>query len=477
MKQKGSSKKSRDIWRGRLGTGLDETALTFISGMEEDRRLVEYDIRVNQAHVLMLKKKGIVDKKSADRIVKSLERARAEHKRGLLLPKYPRFVDVHPIIEQFVIDDLGVDVGGKIHIAKSRNDQVMADIRLYMRDEFLKLNEQLLSLISTMLSLAGKHRETVMPGYTHTQHAQVTSFAHYLLSHVDVLLNDVARIKGCYSRMNLSPLGACAFAGTSVPIDRHYTAKLLGFDGIVENATTAVSSRDVLQEAACVIALLMSGLSRIASDIILWSTFEFGMVELSDEMSDTSSAMPQKKNPDPMEAIRGKANEAISSCANVLSLVRGLVIGYHKDFQEMKRPLWKSMDDARFSVAVMTKALKTLIVKKQRMLELVLKNNVTAMDLAEYLAMNTSLSFREAHFLVGLLVRETMNRGKGLSAITSDQLTSLAKKKLGKKVAVPQGTINRILDPIQSLRSRVSAGGPSPSEVARMIRARTRTIK
>jgi len=465
------------MWRGRLGAGLDETALAFISGMEEDRRLVEYDITVNQAHVLMLKKKGIVDKKSADRIVASLERARAEHKRGLLLPRYPRFVDVHPIIEQFVIDELGVDVGGKLHIAKSRNDQVMADIRLYMRDEFLKLNEQLLALISTMLSLARKHRETVMPGYTHTQHAQVTSFAHYLLSHADVLLNDVARIMGCYSRMNLSPLGACAFAGTSVPIDRHYTAKLLGFDGIVENATFAVSSRDVLQEAACIIALLMTNLSRIASDIILWSTFEFGMVELSDEMSDTSSAMPQKKNPDPMEAIRGKANEAISSCADILSISRGLVTGYHKDFQEMKRPLWKSMDDARFSVAVMTKALRTLIVKKQRMLELVLKNNVTAMDLAEYLALNTPLSFREAHFLVGFLVREAMNRGKGLSAITSDQLTSLARKKLGKKVVIPQGTINRILDPIQSLRSRVSAGGPSPSEVARMIRARTRTIK
>ncbi len=473
------SKGSKDYWRsGRLTGELDKNALEFISSMDDDKRIVDADIWVNEAHTLMLHKQGLIAKSDLVKILKALEKARKELDKGILFQRYQnKYVDIHQFIEQCVLDYCGVKVGGKLHLAKSRNDQVMTDLRIYLRREVLNITELILGLINVLLNISGKHKNTVMPGYTHTQQAQVTTYSHYLLSYVDTFTNDVIRLFEAFSRINLSPLGACALAGTRVGIDRHYTGKLLGFDGIVENNIEAVSTKDFILEIGSVLAIIMTTLSRVASDLIFWSTFEVNMIELSDELADISSAMPQKKNPDSMEMIRSKAANTLGSAYNLFAITSGLTTGYHKDFQELKPALWRMIDDVKSSLVIMKHALKTLKIKRDRMLDLVIKGNITALDLAEFLAKEGSLSFREAHFLVGSLVKHVISNDSDLTKVDSSLLNIIAKRELNKKVLVSNRMLKKVVDPIQSVSARSNVGSPCPGEVERMIKNRKGRVK
>ncbi|UCD83353.1 MAG: argininosuccinate lyase [Deltaproteobacteria bacterium] len=468
------SKGSKDYWRsGRLKGGLDKNTLKFISSMDEDKRIADADIRVNEAHILMLHKQGLIGRVESVKVLKALEKARKELEKGVIFQDYQdKYVDIHQLIEQYVLDYCGVKVGGKLHLAKSRNDQVMTDLRIYLRREVLDIIELVLGLNNVLLSVSRKYKNAVMPGYTHTQQAQVTTYSHYLLSYVDTLSNDLMRLFEAFSRINLSPLGAGALAGSRVNIDRRYTSKLLGFDGMVENNIEAVSSKDFILEIGSVLAILMTTLSRIASDLVFWSTSELNMIELSDEFSDISSAMPQKKNPDSMEMIRSKAANVLASSYNLFTITNGLITGYHKDFQELKPALWRIVDDVKSSLGIMKQAIKTLKIKRDMMAHLVVKGNITALDLAEFLAKEGSLSFREGHFLVGSLVKHVISTGSDLTMIDSRLLEMVARRELKKKVVVSDKVLKKVVDPVQSISARSNIGSPRPREVGRMIKSR-----
>ncbi len=471
-----AKKLNKSTWRARLKKEIDTLTAVFISSLAEDKRIAEIDINVVEAHTLMLRKQRIISKNDATRILGALEKTRAELKNNKLIFS-AEDIDIHPAIEKNIIRLCDLEIGGKVHLAKSRNDQVMTDIYIYLRNETIEIIELIQGLVNTLIKLAGKYRKVVMPGYTHTQYAQTTTYGHYLLSYANEFINDINRLFDGYSRLNLSPLGACAFAGTSIDIDREYTASLLGFDGVIENAIYATSGRDVILEIAANFAIPMSTLSRIAGDIILWSTSEFNMVELSDEFADISTAMPQKKNPDPLELIRARAAKSFSGLNEIFATIKGLTTGYHRDFQQLKEPLWKQIEILKSSIILFRRIIENLEIKKDKMLENVIKNHITSLDLAERLTMETNLSFREAYILVGKVVKEVIAKGGYLSEVNSERITNIARHTFNKKISFNELKLKEAVDPIRSINSRISRGGPSPKEMERMIREQKKIIK
>jgi len=461
---------NRDLYRGRLATGPDPEITRFISSLKEDLRIAEADLAVNQVHSLLLQKAGILSARERGRILIGLGRARREIERTKESWPPPEiaknFVDIHPLIESYVIKSSGLQVGGKLHLAKSRNDQVATDIRMVTRSEVLEIARELLSLLSHLLALAEKEKETVFPAFTHTQPAQITSYGHYLLAHFGALSRDLERLSDVYPRLNLLPLGAGATAGSRIRLDRNLAARCLGFDGIIDNSTDAVSSRDLFLEIGAGLLSLTVSLSRMAADFILWSAPPSRMVELPDEYADTSSAMPQKKNPDPLEMVRGKSQLILGLFTHLAATPAGLPTGYHKDFQDLKVSLFQILEESRPSLRVMNLIVPGLILHRERMAELSTQSGVAALDLAEALAQKAGLPFREAHRLVGSLVRETQKRGLELSQANPDWIPGLA------AIFERAGIINlaEFLVPLQLLRNRKSLGGPSPAEVTRMVR-------
>jgi argininosuccinate lyase len=466
---------SKNYWRGRLNKGLKEDVAQFISSLSEDKRLVETDITVIAAHNLMLHKQGYLSMEDLVKILNGLVEIQAEWKSGRL-DLNPSYVDIHPIIEKRIIELYGLEVGGKTHLAKSRNDQVMADIRIYTRNQLIEISKLLMDLINALITIAERNADTIMPGYTHAQHAQVTTYAHYLLSCADNFLRSLDGLCEAYVRVNLSPLGANALSGTSFKIDRTYTAKLLGFDGIVENTIDAVSSRDFAQEVTFWLATIMVTMSRIAENLVWWSTYEFNMVELADEFTDTSTAMPQKKNADSVELIRGKTGEVISSLMELLIMEKGLPIGYNKDLQETKFPLWRSIDTVKASTKILTNIFETLIINKERMKNITIMNDITAIDLAEFIVKKNGLSFREAHYLVGNIVKELIGEKKHLSDLTPDDVKKISKRELGREIALSERELRNATNPTLAIMSRISTGGPAPDEVQRMIEERKKKL-
>jgi argininosuccinate lyase len=457
------------FWRGRLSRELTPEARRYIGSMSDDLRIVEADIDVNTAHSLMLCKQGVIKKHEAQAIVTALQKAR-EDWRTNSLPIPSEAIDIHPLVEKYVIDQCGLAVGGKIHSAKSRNDQVVTDIRIHTRNEILSTLGALLELCSTLLSVAEDKAEIVMPGYTHSQHAQVTTFGHYLVSYAAKFLPDVDRLLEAYARVNISPLGAGPLAGSSFPIDRDYTAALLGFDGVTENSIDAISSRDWALETLYKLANIMVGLSRMSADLIEWSSYEYGFVQLSDEYCDVSSAMPQKRNPDVLETMRSKASEALSLLDAMSRVLTGLRTGYSKDLQVTKTYLWSSFDITKPSIALMSGVLKTLIVRDQRLSEVVAKNHLTVYDLAEYLAQKKALSFRESYALVGQVVNKLELGRRPFSDLKPLELAAIAKDVLGKSVVLSQDEITEATDPKKSLQRRTTADGPNPDMLRKTVR-------
>ncbi|MEM2786358.1 MAG: argininosuccinate lyase, partial [Candidatus Nitrosotenuis sp.] len=386
------------MYRARLGKNLDKHTLEYVSSISDDVEIAIYDIIGSQAHTIMLYENKILSKDETKKILRVLEKLKKED-----LDNNSGAEDIHELIESLVVKKIGMQIGGKMHTARSRNDQVALDLRMKIRDDINVICDCILDLVETLIKLAEKHTNTAMPLYTHLQQAQIGTFSHYLLSHSDVLLRDFERLYSSFERVNQSPLGAGPVGGTSLPINRNSTARMLGFSQIVENTIDATSSRDVVAEFVSAASILMTNLSRIAEDLVIWSTSEFSFVELSDQFSSPSSVMPQKKNPDILELTRGKTARVIGNLVAVLSSLKGLASGYGRDLQEIKPAVFSSSKIAISALIILNSMFATLKVNRDKIKKATESGYLTALDVAEALV-KEGIAFRTAHKIVGNLV-------------------------------------------------------------------------
>lgn len=447
---------------GRLGDASRDM-LEFTSSREADRRIFQADLLVDRAHLIMLREEGLLSWEDSAKILGALD--------GLGEEDLGEGEDVHEAIEAYIISKVG-EVGGRMHTGRSRNDEVATCIRLALRSELLCLMEDLLSLARTLAELAGKHHETIIPGFTHLQHAQPTTLAHHLLAHADAFLRDLERLKGAYLRVNLSPLGAAAFASTGFKINRERTCQLLGFEGLVENSMDAVSTRDFVLEVLADLSLLMVNSSRLAEELILWSTPEFGYVELSDLFASTSSIMPQKKNPDAAELARARAGSVIGSLASALSICKALPMSYNRDLQEVTPHLWRGMDWARSTLRILNGCISTSRFEVSRLEDRSGAGFSTATELADSLVRLTGLPFRTAHQIVGRLASQGSRPTLQDLDAASLEVAGIRPSQRG----FTSESLERALDPRASVSLRSGTGGPAPMETKRMALERLRLI-
>jgi len=463
------------VYRSRLTKGYGEETAKFVSSLQDDLWLAMEDIDGTEAHDIMLAEQGIITKQELKAILWALEKVRAR----LLEPNLSLeggFEDIHEYVESQVISLIGMEKGGRMHTARSRNDQVALDLRMKLRSEIVETLGLSIDLMKTLHSKALGETSTLAPLYTHTQHAQAGVLAHYYAYYVEALGRSCERLLDCYNRVNMSPLGACAVGGTSFPIDRNKTMKLLGFDGLVENSMDAVSSRDFAVEAVACLANLMADLSRMAEDLILWSTWEYGYVELADEYASTSSVMPHKKNPCPLELIRGRAGTVYSALLNLLTQVKGTPSGYNRDLQESKIPVKVSFEAVKSSLKVLQGVFSTLKINRGRLREAVEKGFSTAVDLAEALTMRHGISFRESHMIVGRMVMKLANAGKGMKDVKPEDLEKASQEVLGRVIRMSSKELESAVDPERCVSLRRSKGSPAPTEVRESLRNLRETI-
>lgn len=455
------------LYRSRLEE-MDEEALSYLSSLAEDQEILLDDIEGTEAHVIMLCEQGIISEDDADKILSTLEELREKAiRRELRLEG--GYEDVHEFIESKVIEKLGIEVGGKLHTGRSRNDQIALDMRLRTRRLLLEIWEAALKLAEELLSRAEKELETPMIHYTHLQHAQIGYVSQYLLAHLDHLLRDIKRIEECYYRTNKSPLGACATAGSTLPLNRELVARLLGFDGIVENSVDAVSSRDFALEALSTAAIMMTNLSRIAEDMIIWSTSEFGYLELPDNLASPSSIMPHKKNPCILELLRAKTAKVIGLLMGSLALMKGIPTGYDRDFQEGKPLLWEALRETRDSLNMMAKTINLVKFRADKLFETVRQSYAPAIELTEVLMKHAGLSLREAHKLVGFVIKLLHEQGRALKTLTPEELSVAANHVLGKNITISPEILKKAMEPMEITKWRMTLGSASPQEIRRMI--------
>lgn len=457
------------MYRSRLEKNLDKHTLDYVSSISDDSEIALYDIIGSQAHSIMLYENKILSRAEVKKILSALEKIKKEN-----LSEKSSAEDIHELIETLVIKKTGLEVGGKMHTARSRNDQVALDLRMKIRDDINVVCTCILDMVETLVVLAEKHTATAMPLYTHLQQAQIGTFSHFLISYSDALLRDFERLYDTFGRVNHSPLGAGPVGGTSLPINRNSTAKMLGFSGIVENSIDATSNRDVVAEYVGHIAILMTNLSRIAEDLVIWSTSEFSFVELSDQFSSPSSVMPQKKNPDILELTRGKTARVIGSLVAILSNLKGLASGYGRDLQEIKPSVFFSSRTAISALVVLNSMFATLKVNKQKMNQIADSGYLAALDIAEALV-KEGLPFRSAHKIVGNLVHTAHESKISLSELTASEV---AKSISGKEFdAKKLGKIISSINAESSLKNRSSLGSAGISEQKRLITKRKSKIK
>ena len=454
------------MYRSRPRGSLNEDTLKFLSSMDADQDLLYYDIMGSEAHSMMLCDIGLLSIQELKKILQALEDVRKDPTQL----KTDSFEDIHESLESFVIKQAGIDAGGKMHTARSRNDQVILDIRMKVRDDINNICLAIIDLIDSLLKKATENKETVMPMYTHLQQAQIGTFSHYLLSYVDALFRDMDRLYVTYGRINQSPLGACAIGGSSININRKTTAVFLGFDGLLRNSVDATSSRDTLIEFTSVISILMNTLSRLAEDFILWSTAEFGYLELSDEYSSSSSAMPQKKNADPLELIRAKASSVIGNLVTILSIVKALPSGYSRDLQELKPHLWNTSSTALEAVKIVNRVVTSIDVHKEKMRETAKNSYALSVDIAEQLVIKKAMPFRLAHKLVGCLVEKAARQNKcQIMMIEEQDIKEVVEKIESDLQPAELMRVIQDLTPQRSLELRISFGSPNPKEQEEMI--------
>ncbi|MEK9681327.1 MAG: argininosuccinate lyase [Nitrosopumilus sp.] len=456
------------MYRSRLGNDLSDITLDYVSSIDDDNAIAFYDIVGSQAHALMLYQQNIITKNDAKKILSSLESLKDE-----TFDSSSGAEDIHELIEALVIKQAGMASGGKMHTARSRNDQVVLDIRMKIRDDINIICNCLLDTIEALVSVAKNHQKTIMPLYTHLQQAQAGLFSHYLLAHADVLSRDFQRLYGTFERINQSPLGAGPVGGTSIPIDRHSTAKMLGFDDVVENSIDATSTRDFVAEYVSMISILMTNLSKIAEDFVIWSTSEFSFIELADEFTSPSSVMPQKKNPDILELTRGKTAEVIGNLTAILTTVKGLASGYGRDLQQIKSSIWSTSKISINALLIFKSMLLTLKVNEKQMKKVTESSNLIALDIAEKLV-KEGIPFRVTHKIAGSLVQLAHLSKKPISKLTSSDIKkSVADTKVDPKLV---SEIISSITVISSLKERKSFGSSGYDEQKRMISDRIKKI-
>ncbi len=459
---------SNILRRGRLASTPDEDIMEFTSSMKSDKWIFDADIMVDFAHTIMLKEQGIIKEQDCASILKGLLLIREEGIEEL----DHTYEDIHISLESRLIDMVGEDVGGRMHSGRSRNDEVATCIRLTLREEMLALMEELHALRNTLSSLAAENIETLMPGFTHLQHAQPTTLAHHLIAHMDALGRDTERLLSAYSRVNLCPLGAAAFASTGFNINRERTRQLLGFDGLVENSMDAVSSRDFLIECTAVLTNLIINLSKMAEELVIWSTSEFAFIELDDRYASTSSIMPQKKNPDTAELLRGKSGVVVGSLMALVTTCKALPLSYNRDLQEATPNMWKALETTRSSVRMMEGMIRTMKVNKEVMASKSVIGFTTATELADTLVRVTGIPFRTAHQIVGVLAR-------GEEEIHLQGIDAVADKVLGVELStkgLTEEMVCEALDPISNIKKRKVIGGPAFEEMEKTIIRRKETM-
>ena len=445
-------------WGGRFAESTDAFVESFTASIGFDYRLYRYDIAGSIAHARMLAHVGIISETECKRIIDGLEDIRADIDRGDFAWSVA-LEDIHMNIEARLIERIG-ETGKKLHTGRSRNDQVATDLRLYLRDEIDTLGAELGRLQTVLLELAEREAETIMPGFTHLQVAMPVSFGHHMLAWCEMLERDYQRLLDCRRRVNIMPLGAAALAGTSFPIDRAYTARLLGFDAPAANSLDAVSDRDFVIEFCSTAALVMMHLSRFSEELILWSSAQFNFIELPDRFCTGSSIMPQKKNPDVPELVRGKSGRVTGHLVSLLTLMKGQPLAYNKDNQEDKEPLFDSVDTLKGSLRVFIDMLPALELHREQMTQAARQGFSTATDLADYLV-RKGIAFRDAHEIVGHAVRHGLESGKDLSEMTLEELQGFSGS-IGADVF-------EVLTLEGSLAARNHPGGTAPPQVRAAI--------
>ncbi len=453
---------------GRLGDVRGDVA-KFCSSRKDDARLADAVLAINKAHVTMLIEERIITAVDGAKILAALQKQKSQN-------LDPNAEDVHMAVEEAVLALAGPEVGGNLHIAKSRNDQTATAIRMALRNELLKIMEQIVCIKQTLLETAAKHTETIILEYTHLQAAQPVTFAHYLLLHVGSLERDLQRVQSVYERVNLCPLGAGALATTSFPINRKKTAQLLGFNDVLENSLDAVSSRDFIVETQAALALLAVNLSRFAEDLIVWSSAEFSTIELPDEFTSTSSIMPQKKNPELLEVIRARASYALGDFLAAASIIKSLPTTYNLDFQEVTPKLWAVTDNLEASLNIFTALVPNIKVKTGEVEAKAASGFVAATEVANMLVSKYNVAFRVSHKIVGALVKALIDQKKTLTDATPELLAKVALESAGIKLTVKNQDIVSCTNLRKIINSYTVQGGPSPIATQKSIKKHNKTV-
>jgi argininosuccinate lyase len=460
-----SGQASKNLWGGRFAGKTDSGFAEFNRSFAFDRRLFAAEVRASIAHCDGLVGAGMLTANESDQIKSALNTILD---RGVANPDYFHQLaaeDVHSFVEARLIEMVG-ELGGKLHAGRSRNDQVTTDLRLWLRDEIDRIAAVLLGTQEALLDLADAYRDAIIPGYTHLQRAQPILFAHWCLGYFEMLARDRERLLDVRTRVNVMPLGSAALAGTSFAIDREAVAQALGFDSVSRNSLDAVSDRDFCIEFTAAASLIMMHLSRLAEDIILYSTHEFGFVELSDAVATGSSLMPQKKNPDSMELVRGKSGRVFGHLMALLTTMKGLPLAYNKDMQEDKEPVFDSADTVSSCLAVVTTVLRNTKLNEQRGREVASRGYLNATELADYLA-RKGMSFRDAHETVGRIVLHATELGVELNDLPLIDLKTFS--------SLIEQDVFQSLSLEQTLATKARSGGTAPDRVAAALAAaRTR---
>ena len=411
------------LWGGRFSKQTDKAVDDFNSSIRFDARMYAQDIAGSIAHAKMLGKQGIIPKEDSELIIKTLGEIKEDIENGNVEFEIDA-EDIHMNIETILISRIG-DAGKKLHTGRSRNDQVALDVRMYLRHETDEISAMLKELRGILLSIAERNIDTIMPGYTHLQKAQPITLAHHIMAYYEMFRRDGERLNDCRGRINVMPLGSGALAGTTYPLDREFVAEQLGFDGVTQNSLDGVSDRDFVCELAFDLSMIMTHLSRFSEEIILWSSNEFGFIEFDDAYSTGSSIMPQKKNPDVAELVRGKSGRVYGSLMGLLTMMKGLPLAYNKDMQEDKEQIFDAVDTVKMCLPVFGRMLDTMTVRRDRMLNGAKGGFTNATDVADYLVKH-GLPFRDAHGVVGRMVAYCIENDTVIDALSMEEMKTFS---------------------------------------------------
>ena len=447
------------LWSGRFATSGAALLDQFNASLPFDKKLYAEDIKGSIAHATMLAKQGILTQDEADQIAKGLLQIKQEIEEEKFVFDIAH-EDIHMSVETRLIDLIG-EAGKRLHTARSRNDQVAVDFRLYVQKENLVIVRALEEVIDVLMSIAKEHTNTLLPGMTHLQHAQPINLAFHLLAYISMFKRDIERLESSYQRNNILPLGCAALAGTPHNIDREYVAKLLGFDSVSVNCLDTVSDRDFALEILFNISTIMMHVSRFAEELILWSSYEFKFITLSDEYSTGSSIMPQKKNPDVPELLRGKTGRVNGNLISLLTVLKGLPLAYNKDMQEDKEGVFDSVETVFMSLNILKEAVRTMTINVGRMKQACEVGHLSATDLADYLVQKCNIPFREAHFITGRAVAHAEGLGIDLSVMSVPELQKVDAR-IGEDVS-------EYLSLVHSMNARTSQGGTAVSSTCKQI--------